>query len=370
MRKHKSDDKLRQIIKDARSQIAKNIGTIVATVSELVTLVAFWAYYQLIIAPYFKCWSYKTRFRVWLRYTALAVVTLSTTLLVAELVLELTGRERLLLSLRRLETKIVAAIEQTRALQPHLFAHLPASAYLATGLFLAVLMSLAVYLALHNIEEARKPAYEYHFAHAINSFLLDSRLAHMTNQPITVSQVLEVCHFAFRHSGVQHVSLHLPVKGTLAIAPEHVYPSDPSISGTPLQFGEGLAGQVFEDKDLHIQYLPRVFFPLNRRYGGWLFPHTVKMLFASVPVSGSKVSLWEVGNEEISPNTFKRIGAEPIAYRALLSVPLVSVAAKQLVGVLNLDFERTDPLDKRGIEMALVFALLLGSEIQSGGVSL
>jgi hypothetical protein len=149
-----------------------------------------------------------------------------------------------------------------------------------------------------------------------------------------------------------------------------VCPPDPNFSSAPLQLGEGLAGQVFGDADSHIQYLPRMFFPLNFRRGGWLFPHTAKMLFASVAIRNSNVRLWEVGNEEISPNTFKRIGAEPISYRSLLSVPVVSVVDKQLVGVLNLDFGRTDPLDKRGIEMALVFALLLGGEIRTRGITL
>jgi hypothetical protein len=366
----KPDDKLRQVIKGFRSQIDEKAKAIRTASLDLIALVASWSYYQLVIAPYFKCWSYKTRVRLWLRYTALAAVTLSTALLVIEVALELTGHERLLLSLKQFETRMVATLEQLRAARPSLFAHLPGSAYLVTAVVLAILVALAIYLALHNIEEARKPGYEYHFARAINSFLLECRAAHGAGQSIPVLKALEVCHFVFKHTGIQHVSLHLPVGGSLVIRPEHVCPPDPNFSSAPLQLGEGLAGQVFGDADLHIQYLPRMFFPLNFRRGGWLFPHTAKMLFASVAIRNSNVRLWEVGNEEISPNTFKRIGAEPISYRSLLSVPVVSVVDKQLVGVLNLDFGRTDPLDKRGIEMALVFALLLGGEIRTRGITL
>jgi hypothetical protein len=370
LHKGKSDDKLRETIRDFRSQIKKRLGTVAKDLLDLVRVVASWAYYQLVIALYFKWWSYKTRVRAWLRYTAIAAVTLSTVLLVAEITLELTGHERLLLFVKRFKPQIVAAIDRARAARPTLFTHLPGSAYLATWLILAILLLLAAYLAYHNIEEARKPAYEYNFARAINSFLLDSRVAHTAGQQIPVLKALEVCRFAFNHTGIQHVSLHLPVGGALSIRPEHVCPPDPNFSTAPLAVGEGLAGQVYEDAALHIQYLPRLFFPFNFRYGGWLFPHTAKMLFASVPIKDANVSLWGVGDEEISPKTFKRIGTAPIRYRSLLSVPVVSVVDKQLFGVLNLDFRKTDPLDKRGIEMALVFALLLGSEMHSRGISL
>jgi hypothetical protein len=366
----KPEDKLQQIIGSFRSQIDEKTRTIRIAVFDLAVLVASWSYYQLFIAPYFKCWSYKIRVRRWLRYTALGAVTLSTALLVIEMVLELTGHERLLSSLKQFEAGLVAALEQLRAAWPRLFAHLPESAYLVTAALLATLVALAIYLALHNVEEARKPGYEYHFARAINSFLLDSRTAHSTAQKIPVLKALEVCHFVFKHTGIQHVSLHLPVGSGLVIQPEHVFPADSNFSSAPLQPGEGLAGEVFGDAALHIQYLPRMFFPFNFRYGGWLFPHTAKMAFASVAIKNSTLRLWEVGNEEISPNTFKRIGTDPIIYRSLLSVPVVSVVGKQLMGVLNLDFGKTDPLDKRGIEMALVFALLLGGEIQSGTITL
>lgn len=370
LHKRKPNDKLHQKIQSFRSDIAEKARTTRLAILDLAAVLASWSYYQCVIAPYFKYWSHKTRVRVGLRYTALAVVTLSTTLLLVEISLELTGHERILSSITRFQARVVAALEQLRAAKPTLFAHLPGSAYLVTVLVLAALMILALYLAWHNIEEARKPGYEYHFARAINSFLLDCRVAHGAGQSIPVFKALEVCHFVFKHAGIQHVSLHLPVQGSLVIRPEHVFPTDPSFSAAILQPGEGLAGQVYEDEGLHIQYLPRMFFPLNFRYGGWLFPHTAKMQFSTVKIKSSSLRLWEVGNEEINPNTFKRIGTEPIRYRSLLSVPVVSVVDKQLVGVLNLDFGKTDPLDKRGIEMALVFALLLGGEFRNGGIIL
>lgn len=328
-------------------------------------------YYCLAVGPYFRYWSYRAKIRKILRYTTLVAVSLSTLTLAIEISLELTGEGRLLGILAWVKTHAVSAVENSRKVWPRLFAHLPASAYLVTTGILLILGLSVAYLTWHNVDEARKPGYEYHFARTVHSFLLELRAAHQAKQPIPVSGALEFCHFIFVPFGIRSVSLHLPDSDILRIRREHVFPPPgANFSGTRLRLGEGLAGKVFNDPDLHIQYAPRMFYPFNRRYLGWLFPHTLKLRFSRTPVPGSTIVLWEVGDEEINPNSFKFLQDSPIHYLSLLSVPVVSVTPKQLIGVLNLEFTKTDALDRAGIEMALGFALILGGEIATGHMPL
>lgn len=321
------------------------------------------AYYRGIIAQYFRYWSYKSQIRHLLRYGALTVVSSATGFLVLEMIFELLGHDRLTHSLDRI-------VNSPRVLQfVERYHWLPSGAHLKIAAIVFLALS-GLYLAWHNLEEARKPSYEYLFAQSIYSFLLDLRAAHQNKKPIPIAEALEGCHYVFKRSGIRYVALHLADSGMLGIRPEHVWPRSESASVVRLAPGEGVAGQVYEDQQLHVQYVPRLFFPINRRYGGWLFPHTVKFQFTQSPVPDtSNLKLWQIGNEEINPDAFKQM-EKAIHYRSFLSVPVYSVTTQDLFGVLSLDFSRTDALDKGGIAMALGFALILGGEIATKGVAL
>src|ERR1035438_5552446 len=129
-----------------------------------------WVSYKLIVRNYFKYWSYKNKIRTLLRYTALAVVSLSTLTLAGEISLELAGHEKLLRLLRRAtEPRVVGAVEWLRGLWPRASVHLPESKTLVIAGVLVFLAAAVIYLTWHNAEEAWKPGYEYQFASAINT---------------------------------------------------------------------------------------------------------------------------------------------------------------------------------------------------------
>jgi hypothetical protein len=350
--------------------LVKSVIGLIKTFFSLIKTFCAWIYYQVVVAGYFYLWSYKYQIRNSLRYTTLAAVSASTLILMYEIFLELVGHKRLLLFITRLSgPSSVAAIERFRSSRFLALFPLPDSPHLVKISWVVLLAASVAYLTWHNVEEARKPGYEYHFARAINSFLLDCRIAHANQKPLPVSETLKFCHFIFVRPGIQHVCLHLAVDNILSIQSKHIYPPDEKFCVQQLQPGEGVAGEVYSDPKLHLQYVPRLFFPFNRRYAGWLFPHAVKFQFNQQSVPGTRLKLWQVGNEEINPDVFKR-GKEPIPYCSFLSVPLFSVSDKSLLGVLSLDFSKTNALDRAGIAMALVFALLLAGEIRSRNITL
>jgi hypothetical protein len=363
-------DTISKTIENLGSEIKALVKKVGSDIWKILRMLGRLIYYKFVVVPYFFYWSYKTEIRSLLRYTALAIMTLSTLLLASEVLLELVGHESLLRRIHRLNLGIVAAVDRFRAAKPTLFAHLPATEVLVTTALLGFLAAVAIYLLFHNFEEARKPEYEYRFAKVVHSLLLDCRLAHHKgSQPVPILQALEVCHFIFRHAKVRQVSLHLLDDKVLRIHPEHIWPPAKDFRETALEIGEGLAGQIFNDPKLHIQYAPRLRWPINRSYLGWLFPHSVKLLFSQEPVPKISIKLWQVGSETINNNAFRRLGGDPVHYRSLLSVPVVSIATDEIMGVMNLDFLKTDAVDKADIEKAFGFALLLGSEIVSGGIA-
>jgi hypothetical protein len=293
-------------------------------------------------------------------------------MLSVEIIVELVGHKSLLRFITWLSgPRAVELIGRVRSLRFLSFLPLPDSPHLVKIAWLVFLVASGGYLAWHNVKEVRKPDYEFHFARAISSFLLDCRIARANKQLLSMSEALKFCHFIFEHAGIRHVALHLVEAGVLSIRPEHIYPRNEKLLALLLQPGEGVAGEVYKDDKLHLQYVPRLFFPFNRRYGGWLFPHSVKFQFNrdTVPNTDTDLRLWQVGNEEINPDVFKR-GTGPILYRSFLSVPVFSVSDKALLGVLSLDFSKTDALDTADIAMSLVFVLLLAGEMRSGNIAL
>jgi len=365
------DDKLRERIRGIRSEIGQRARRLLGDAIDLAKMIWLWLDYQLIIAPYFRYWSYKTQILRWFKYGALTIVSSSTGILAFEIVLEVLGPERLAEWLNG--AHISAMLNWFSQWRPTGLLILPESAARTRLILFALLIISAVYLTLHNVEEARKPGHEYQFARAINSLLLNCRIARASGTTVPIAEALNFLRYVFRYSGIKHVALHLPDdQGTLTIKREHVVPPEADFTELTLQRGQGVAGRVYDDPDAHVQYMPRMFLPVNRRYGGWLFPHSVRFLFSRPAPAGhsGEPPLWEVGNEEINPDLFVPAPNSRINYQSLLSVPAVSVIDQQLLGVVTLVFSRTAALDKAGIAMALTFVLLLTGEIRSGNIKL
>ena len=289
---------------------------------------------------YFAYWSYKTLARTIFKYGSLAVVSLSTTLLTAEVLAESFGSKR-----------VQQFVEY--------LSHNPIVRWVSIGVFV-----LAVgYLAVHHYKEAKKPNYEYTFVKRLCDFLEGSR--GNRNEPARIKGALEIFHSVFRRAGVTHVSIHRLNGNILEINPDDVFPPETNASFfVPLATGEGVAGLVYED--LKPRYVPRVFIPdMRKRWPQRMrlfFPHAVKMAFEEEAIVGQFFKPLEIVDSDLDRKVFK-LREKSIPFRSFLSVPLKCSGEHSCFGILNFDFIRADPLDKADIAMAVIFGRLLGDEM-------
>jgi hypothetical protein len=290
---------------------------------------------------YFYAWSFKTDIRDWLKVTSLAVLSFSTLALLLEVGAEIIGSDWL-----------VAAIE---TLVPH---------GIFRWLFLTLFVLAVIFLVWHHFHEARKPGYEYVFVKRLCTFLEGVEGAEGVTGAPSLHQSLEIFHGVLKRAGMAHISVHMPAGELLAIPPDGVFPSV-SDSGffVTLEPGVGVAGMVYED--CQPRYVPRVFLPFRVGTWSWVpniwFPHAVRFRFRQSPQAGWGV---ELGDEEVDFFGVQKpdSGGRPL-FNSFLSVPIKSARSANCIGVLNLDFNRIDPLDKADIAMAAVMGLLLGWDL-------
>lgn len=309
-------------------------------------------------ATYFFYWYRKAPIRHSLYSGSLRVLQLFTIILVLEVIHQFTERPAL--------HWIVAMIHKQRIVG------------------LGVFFISALFLFWHHQRETKKPEYEYKFLKRLYELVERSQGA----TPASVSELLDILFLAFKRTGIKRISIHLPdTEGTLIVNKDHVRPEEKNSSYfLPLRKGEGVAGRVFAD--LKARYVPRLAFP-NWSWGV-PFGHCVKLAYRENPnktfvrkmregigklfrgkATASEPDFVPDGLElevfrecmvsETTPRTARK--TQMSLFHSLLSVPLRSTADRSCVGVLNFDFESTNPLDKGDIAMAMVFGILAGDVV-------
>jgi GAF domain-containing protein len=285
---------------------------------------------------YLTYWDEKTKYRERLHEGALAVFGTSGVVTLFELVENLVGADRL-----------------------HQVIKFVAGEYPAIRVTLELVFLAAVVVALWlHYTESKKPVYQYAFVSCVAE-LLERR------GKATIPEMLELFHFVFRRTGVAHVCMAHPCDDGLVIDRGHVYPAEQSESFFKPIPPEGVAGRVFNDG--RVRYVPRLFFPFNRRswplpftkYRVWLptmkFPHSVSYAHEEDATTGKpKLAAQKPDLDSVFGEDFQ--------FQSFLSLPLMLLDGTRCVGILNFDFHRTDPIWKPEIEMALVLASLFAAQ--------
>lgn len=281
------------------------------------------------VALFFLAWNQKRKLRDILHYTSLAVISLSTVLLLIEVIAEYRGAETIVTALRGFET---------------VYGHFVFAIFVAGVLF----------MLWHHYEETQKPQFEYAFVLRLWEFMEGRR----QGAPQPVRNVLEIFHGLFKKSGIAHVSIYRMQSGILKIDPQEVYPSVPANDQdfyVDLPKGEGVAGHVYND--MKARYMPVLFL------GPLFFPHAIDFEWQTTPLPGSTRPTFDLRDLDFELDVFKPSPSRQFRFRSFLSVPLRSSKSNGCVGVLNFDFDRLDPLEKRDIAMGMVIGLILGEEI-------
>jgi hypothetical protein len=306
-----------------------------------------------VAAIYFFYWNWKTPVRNALRRSSLWVLSLFTAFIVAEVASEF-WHEQLL-------QWVVAMIHE----------------YHRDGLYFFV--AAVLFLLWHHRHERKKPEYEYRFLQR-----LYETIEHSRKEPKPASEVLEIIHSAFGRSCINHVSIHTPKPNdTLEILTGNVFPplKEGSDYFVPLKIGHGVGGRVFVDRIP--RYMPRLYFPNWRR--GVRFGHAVQLAFQEPKVGRLRKMVDQIrtklfttprkapGGLDLAPDGFNlnvyEDSGKSLLFHSILCVPLKSMTTDRCLGVLNLDFDSTDPLDKGDIAMAIIFGIVLGDIVDKQQVT-
>lgn len=296
------------------------------------------------IVTYFFIWSYKTGIRHKLKTTALGIISLSSLFLALEVFMEWMGSERL-------HDLLVAfdftGLTSQAGLPPYAHPH-----NILRGSFIGSV----VYLVWHDFSETRKPGYEYKFVKQVNQFM--RKRPDNDSEEALVHSALPLFLKIFEKSKAVRCSMFKPNGDCLFIPESYIHPRVTDDSYTlRLNVGEGVAGLVFQERKP--LYVPRLYFPFSKRWD-WtpsiFFPHAVG--FDTHEENGSL----EMVNDSLQTKAFKKTATRH-PFRSTISVPVKSFASGSCYGVLNLDFDKNDPLDRSEIAMASILGLLLGDEM-------
>lgn len=282
------------------------------------------------IATYFVYWDRKQKIRRFFQVTALWILSVSLLRLVAEAAAEFGG------------PTVGAALTKLLALErPYQVA------------VSCVFAAAVTYLLFHQFAERKHAVSEYVLAEKVWAFMERRAVEGSTTE--VVEHALHDFVDVFARFGIMHVSVFREHGGTLTIRKDEVFPREEDESYyVSLPVKEGVAGRVFDD--LRPRYVPRLRFPVVPIS----FPHAT--IFE---VSQNNGEL-EMTNPRIDVNAFQHPGADP-QFKSFLSVPLRCLPRHAgdlgCVGVLNFDFDRTDPLDRSDIKAAVFLGRLLGEEL-------
>lgn len=291
----------------------------------------------LFVQIYFWLWSWKKDKAKYFKYSALAVLSLSTISLALEVGLEMAGTGRL--------TQWIG-----QALRQSVRYKIPASVVL--GLFLAAV----IYMVVDHYREARKPDYEFNFAMRLCECIESQRILNTQDPQQHVKRALELTYSVFRSAGAKHATLHTPEGGDLVIRQENVFPAETHPDYfVKLKPGEGVAGHVYSDQ--RVRYMPRV------RLFWWDFPHAVNFDYSQVPEPRTGELRYEFVERRPDYFLFQPNPQSSRRFEAFLSVPVRLPRNEACAGVLSIDFDRKDPIDKADIVMAAVFGIVLADKL-------
>lgn len=285
------------------------------------------------ILGYFLYWDRKESLRRSLRVGALSVLSFSLVSLWAEVVAEVAGAH-----------SITAAIESYELKWP-----------------VVLLFSGSVLLLLfYHARERRYHRPQHYLGEKVWEFF---EKRPYKSEAALINTALQLFHSVFGAFGIAHVSIFRAEEDVLRIRGNEVYPEEADRGYfEPLRVGQGVAGLVYQD--MNPRYVPRLFFPWNRRSAAsTFFPHSMKFEVAGT-VQGSITLV----NPKMDLYVFQAPQQGSLRFRSFLSVPLrcapTASSHGQCLGVLNFDFHATDPLSKLDIKSAVFLGALLGEEIE------
>jgi hypothetical protein len=226
---------------------------------------------------------------------------------------------------------------------------------------LAILISCVAILFFHHRKELRNRHSELVLAECVWQFMIRRGFS---SQDECISTAVRLFSEIYARFGIVHASVALPVNGELVINPKHVFPKEnrrsfyQRLSLHDAASGSGVAGRVFYDG--MPRYVPRLFYPFNgfKRRFSLFFPHAI--VFEITKTKGR----FELVNPKLDFDVFETSFGDPFVFKSFVSVPLRPIEHAASIGVLNLDFQTTDPLARNHIKTAVVLALILADELE------
>jgi hypothetical protein len=304
---------------DLAAELKARVGATARVVADLIRFAPVFAYFYIY-------WKPKELLRRWRRVGALSFLSVSLLLLWLEVLVEVTKH------------KLIAAVV------PHSVA--------AQWTVLLLFSAAVIVVLLHHGHERRHQHSEFLLAERVWEFMMTRD---GSSVDASIRRATELFYDVFRRFGIKHVSVALPEGNELVIREQHVHPPEPSGSYyARLPLDDGVAGLVY--KDAQPRYLPRLFFPFGKR--GVFFPHA--MVFEIRKGANHRI---DVVRPKLDLEAFKPFGDPPFAFSSFVSVPLKPVGKRECIGVLIFDFDRTDPLTRMDIKMAVFLGLLLSDEL-------
>lgn len=307
-------------------------------------LSAAWA--ALVFAPVFWYtfiyWNAKEFSRRLFHVGALSFFSVSIIFFFAEVVLEFGSSSRLLPPNSFLASYISQFLYSSKPVMVSCFA-------IASVIFL-----------VHHQKERKHANTEYRLAENIWT-LLESRGSATTIQGL-VASTLPIINNAFERFSVQRVCFWQPDGEQLVVNDDCIFPDLEGADETylrRLKKETGVAGLVY--RDMLLRYVPRLYFPFNtswlRKISMW-FPHAltfeVRKVHGELDIVRPNVDLSAV---VVSSN------GRPRHLRSFVAVPVKSSDGK-CHGVLCVDFNKTDPLERIDIKMAAVLGMLFAEDIR------
>lgn len=232
--------------------------------------------------------------------------------------------------------------------------------------FKAVFLLLFAFATLAFLTHHSHERHHTRTEHSVTRYiwsLLQSRDTSFTRDSFIAFVLSGIVFRAFVRSGATRVWLWEEQDGKLRVLPGRVYPdSSDSHFVRELEVDQGIAGLVYSDSI--IRYVPRTFFPLNRPGFGILsmpFPHAV----AFPSTYAVEAQSFDLGPPQVfEDQMILNESTIPRNLRSFVSVPLRVHSTGTSLGVLCIDFSRTDPLGRDELKMAAVFGAIFGEELE------
>ena len=285
-----------------------------------------------IVGYFFLYWTPKEYFRHVIRVGALSFLSFSAFLLWAEVVVEFVHGEVLSL-----------VIPESPSLK-----------WSGLALFSASIVALLIH---HHHERKHKDS-EFHLAERMWEFMIKRKATSLDD---CIKEALPLFFDVFGRCKISHISIGLPDGESIKIQRHHVHPretSDTYFRALPVK--NSVAGRVYDDG--LVRYVPRLFFPINskqRRLWARNFNHA--MVFKIKQTQDKHLDIF---HPNLNLKSFNSDDVPQFVFRSFVTVPLQPQSCPKPIGVLNIDFDATDPLDRIHIKMAAFLGVVLADEMR------